>query len=367
MSLGHGQWFGNFSGTNSGTALLDLDSARDKLSGILYAFDDAYLFSLCCEISLSKSEPEQSINVKTFAFDGTGKIFSAKDISNAEFAFPENAQLEIRVIGNDISLDWSTDIGTYGTAILFRSKSEEKSDYVDERGETSWRQFQEIALSTDHESFIFRGQARPWRLRTSFHRTMRKDLVRYWHTDVPMVRHSAVDQTSFYYDPAIPDHNGAFMYLLQHHGYPTPMLDWTRSPYIAAFFAFYYCELSEDNAEKVRIFQFDEKAWISRYNQVLQITHCKPHFSLLQPPAIGNKRSLPQKSVAAMTNVDDIESYIATREQESGCPFLKVYDIPLAERTKVLRQLGLMGISPGSLFPGMEGLCREYRDRHFGF
>lgn len=67
------------------------------------------------------------------------------------------------------------------------------------------------------------------------------------------------------------------------------------------------------------------------------------------------------------TNVDDIEAYIEARETSSKKSYLKVFDLDVNERSTVLQQLGLMGISPGSLFPGIEGVCREYRDRHFGY
>ena len=47
--------------------------------------------------------------------------------------------------------------------------------------------------------------------------------------------------------------------------------------------------------------------------------------------------------------------------------FLKVFDLPQSEYEDVLRQLGHMGISPSSLFPGVEGLCRECRYLQFGY
>ncbi len=40
----------------------------------------------------------------------------------------------------------------------------------------------------------------------------------------------------------------AFLLYLRHHGYPSPLLDWSRSPYVAAFFAFNNATPSKDIA-----------------------------------------------------------------------------------------------------------------------
>ncbi len=119
--------------------------------------------------------------------------------------------------------------------------------------------------------------------------------------------------------------------------------------------------------QPVRVFMFDKKQWIEDHVQIYHMTHCPPHFSLMEPLALGNDRALPQQSIAAITNIDDIEIYIQHRERELGKKYLKVFDLAVEDRSEVLQQLGLMGISPGSLFPGIEGVCQEYRDRHFGY
>jgi len=46
-----------------------------------------------------------------------------------------------------------------------------------------------------------------------------------------------------------------FMVYLRHNGFPSPLLDWTRSPYIAAFFAFNDI-WSEKNSQNTYLFSF---------------------------------------------------------------------------------------------------------------
>ena len=111
---------------------------------------------------------------------------------------------------------------------------------------------------------------------------------------------------------------------------------------------------------------FDAKKWREDYPQFSNFTLCSPHFSLIEPLAIGNVRALPQQSMATITNIDDIEGYLKLSEAKSGKQYLRVFDLKASDRTSVLNQLNLMGISPGSLFPGIEGVCHEFKDRHFG-
>lgn len=88
-------------------------------------------------------------------------------------------------------------------------------------------------------------------------------------------------------------------------------------------------------------------------------------MSVLEPLAIDNERMIPQQSAVTIANVDDIESYIARRETELKTQFLQAIDIPNSERNAVIRELRFMGITAGSMFPGLDGACEEVRRQFF--
>jgi hypothetical protein len=86
-----------------------------------------------------------------------------------------------------------------------------------------------------------------------------------------------------------PVENAAFFSLVQHHGYPTPMLDWTYSPYIGAYFAFNDLEPNDLKTDRtVRIIIFNKRLWETAWQQVHRLTHAPLHFSILEPLAIDN-------------------------------------------------------------------------------
>jgi hypothetical protein len=150
--------------------------------------------------------------------------------------------------------------------------------------------------------------------------------------------------------------------------YPTPLLDWTYSPYVAAFFA--YRGISNEMAAKaspsakVRIHVFDQLRWKTDWNQVLMLLTTAPHLSFLEFMAIENERLIPQQSASTVTNLDDIETYIRSKESKEKI-YLTAIDLPVRERKKVVQELSYMGITAGSLFPGLDGACEEMRERNF--
>jgi hypothetical protein len=145
----------------------------------------------------------------------------------------------------------------------------------------------------------------------------------------------------------VPAQNGAFFNLAQHYGYPTPLLDWTYSPFVEAFFAYQRVKNSEaaraPEDAKVRIFIFDQKLWQATFIQFVKLTACRPHFSIMEFIAIDNERLIPQQSISSVTNIDDIETYVRSTESEER-RYLQIVDLPLKERPLVMRELSMMGI-----------------------
>ncbi|OQW37740.1 MAG: hypothetical protein A4E20_17525, partial [Nitrospira sp. SG-bin2] len=289
-----------------------------------------------------------------------------KDQYPNNVTFSNHADVQGMWNEEEVMLSWTSEIGNTGSCVLPRSKAGTASSLIPLSKD--WKEYKTYVSKLEGRRFLFRGQNEPWRLRTSFHRSGRADLMRFIREDVQILHKHLSARTKHVFNLDNANENGAFHNLIQHHGYPTPLLDWTYSPYVAAFFA--YRGISNAKArraginDKVRILVFNQAQWKKDVSQVYQLISAVLHLSIGEYLAIENERMIPQQAASTLTNIDDIESYIQLWETAGG-PYLTAIDLPVYERKNIIQELGYMGITAGAMFPGLDGACEELKERNF--
>ena len=366
-----GQWTGRFEGSNVGDLIIDLDYEGDHYEGHAYLFnDDPSIPGAIARLYVEPVAGQFRVTIDRLGVldPKQPRILQPSEISAAyaDFLYPNSANASIVRDDSTMIVEWRTSIETFGRSRLERSIADTPSDLIADARVRCWSDFKAHVSGCRPYKMMFRGQPQPWRLQTSFHRTRRKDLVKFMERDIPALHRLLTAQTRHLFNLSNPAENGAFWNLAQHHGFPTPLLDWTSSPFVGVFFAYRHRqETPRDTSSTVRVFAFDREEWEKQYPQLQSVAFCRPHFSILEALAIENNRAVPQQALASVTNIDDIETYIRKRELESGKTFLTCFDLPYAERFEIMRELSLMGITAGSLLPGLDGTCEALRGRFF--
>jgi hypothetical protein len=376
----NGQWLCACSSTSSigdsaWLLVLDMDDLGDYYEGCLVAYETKRaLPSMFAPIrTQDKGDSFQSV-VPVLTVNPRGELCpweSMQGLYPRGTPFPREATVQIKRQNNSLSVNWKGDLGPTLSGLFPKSRGDDPTAYKPLPNISNWAEFKDYVIEFDPRRYIFRGQDVQKRLRTSFHRFGRANLSRFVDEDLRTLYRHLSQRTTHIFNLNDPDHVGAFLSLAQHHGYPTPLLDWTYSPFVGAFFAYRWVKNSEardakNKDKKVRIFIFDQKSWLAKHQPVGRFTgRGGLNFSIVEFLAIDNERLVPQQSISSVTNIDDIETYILGMEKLEHCPYLQIVDLPFTERPSVMQELSMMGITAGSLFPGLDGACEELRERHF--
>lgn len=208
---------------------------------------------------------------------------------------------------------------------------------------------------------LFRGHAdASWQLLTTLERfSPRSWSVSAYHKLLRSVLPAVNSLTSRYRELG-PDekvdeaHHGPppgyeFMIYLRHHTFPSPLLDWSRSPYVAAFFAF--APRPHPACQAVAVFAFREdlgygKSWSGDGARIVG----------LGPNAVTHERHYVQQCEYTICKKRDADAHVYCHHEEAFLDriepqdLLTKYIIPVTERRTFLRKLESMNIHAYSLF-----------------
>lgn len=370
-----GQWLADLTDEDGGPSAslrIDLEERGDCYVGHGYLFYPGTLLpGFRYPIRLPKTPPHRTTVNVTYLYPSGGVMTQAERneieaiLTQAHGAPPPpSLDVEFSLAGEHLRVDWSADNDRSGSVSLARSDTSMASELNGRPDLRSWEQFRTWAVSQRPRDYIFRGQRNPSKLVSTFHRTWRKDLHTWINEDVGTLFGAVAERLNYPLQMGNLQHNMAIWSILQHHGYPTPMIDWTYSPFVAAYFAFQEAEECNDCAP--RIFIFDRVRWNQRYGKAEFFVDAAPNqLVVAESMSVANPRHAPQQAILTVTNVADVEAFVRLREQEDGVTYLSVCDLQTKHRTQIMRELELMGITYGSLFPGLDGICRDIRDRLF--
>lgn len=363
-----GQWIGSYQGSAEGRVMINIDEVDDHYEGAAYLtpFTQSIPASVAY-LSTTNKDHEQVETAYIYPIDPrTGfqcKWEEIKSLYGKDIVHSSKATVNLNVRDNRLHVNAVSNIGITFVAVLEKPPEEDKSKIQGQK--MSWNEFKSHISSISKFKYLFRGQQKPWRLCTSFHRRGRYRISEFTTKDVRQLHQRLSAITSHFFNLNQPDQNGAFFNLLQHHGYPTPLLDWSHSPYVAAFFAFRDRPIGYRGDDVVRIYVFNNEEWQKRFLQIQNLDPPFPHLSVMEFIAIDNPRLVPQQAVTTVTNVHDIEAFVLEREKETNVRYLSAIDIPANERELAMRDLRFMGITAGSMFPSIDGVCEELRERNF--
>lgn len=248
--------------------------------------------------------------------------------------------------------------------------------------ETFEQKVRKLRAEYSKKTLLFRGQGNSrWRLTTTLERSgaehmlfrdyhmlicsnMRPEVRTFAHVDVPeydpgwSTKHFLKPGLLYEIGDVFPIDLYRYMAYLRHFAFPSPLLDWSRSPFVAAFFAF-RDESSSEKPKTRSIF-----AYCERPEGIGGGTLGQPQIRQIGPYVETHERHFRQRCDYTICGSFednygwrfDSHQAVFDKQQHARQDRLWRFDIPSTERTKVLSALSDFNLNSFSLFGSEESL-----------
>ncbi len=148
----------------------------------------------------------------------------------------------------------------------------------------------------------------------------------------------------------------------QHYGLATPLLDWSKSIYVAVFFAFEDPTPSASGWRSVyALHQNSVEKILEKHNSK---KYYRDKFAFVDPVTDHNPRLISQSGLFTRQPIGfNFSEWIQKNfKGQNEAPYLMKISIPDSERLNVLKHLRQMNIHHGTLFPDLHGASKYCND-----
>ena len=237
-------------------------------------------------------------------------------------------------------------------------------------------QISQLTISTNTVKW-YRGQAdKSWTLKPSLWRDFNREDERGMNHEFLW---KAPSRTS---NPPKDKDWSSWLSLMQHYRLPTRLLDWSKSPLVALYFAVEKIMLSSKMNEP----QADAAVWILSPGTLNVISGLEPYIFSIQTetakkmiePAFVNPKWVKEneKIIAVSAIENDIRmmaqqsaftihsSMLGLEEYNGNESFLNKIEIPKQFIRDIAVELDILGFKPSIIYPDLENLSIEIKTRY---
>jgi hypothetical protein len=233
----------------------------------------------------------------------------------------------------------------------------------------SWDAFLKLITSRPYNNWAFRGERdERWPLYSSLSRYLQNfgvSPLAWPEQEARILRIFKRKAHQFLVQPPDPDDDFQWLALMQHHGAPTRLIDFTWSPYVAAFFALERsladgvvwalnpARVDSTRAPRHRQMDPRPKGNFRRY-----FLTGKHRLIWMGEPLTMNRRLIAQSGTFAVPGVLNvpIEEILDAADRENIMAKLVLAN---AVREVGMRELYRMNITYATLFPDLDGLAKS--------